>query len=614
MASLQSIDELFISKLNGVLENNYHQERFGVSELAESLGVSRSKLHRKLSEIKGVSASQYIKCFRLEKGYALLKSNSSTVSEVAYSVGFSSPSYFTKCFHKRYKCSPIEVKHKPELEVNIEEHPGMPGQASLWSFKKGIFLGVLVVLFGAGTYLVGYIVPDNEGLKQVTLAVLPFKTLSSNPSDKYFSDGVMDVILSNLSKIEGIHVISRTTMEQYRETSKTIPEITKELGISHILEASVQKQTDKVRIVVQLIDAKHDVHIWSDDYERHYDDIFSMQSDIAKKVVEQLELTLSPTDDKKITESPTKNFEAYNLYLKGRYFLDRRTEADLKWSVKYFEEAIALDSLYAIAYAGLGASYITLAGRGWYPREEGFQKGKMYSEKALAIDENISLAYTVLGAGYYWHDWDWKQAENKLQQSIYIDPSNETAHYFYAELLNVLGRNKEAREHINLAKKFSPISQLIYKTSNIIYYNNHEFEKAIEDSEKVIELGGVSFHNRFDIYVKQHKYDKAIEVLKVRCSIFNEDPEIVDKIYEASGIEGAIKWFIDRTLGSQPNGYYDKARLCMLIGDIKSALDLLEKSYEFRNLNFPRIKHDIIFQPLKSEPRFKALVDKLNME
>ncbi|MBD0830896.1 helix-turn-helix domain-containing protein [Aestuariibaculum sediminum] len=609
-----SMDQAFISKLNDILEENYQNEIFGVKELVKESGVSRSKLHRKLQEITGESSSQFIKNFRLKKAYGLLLNDVSTVSEIAYEVGFRSPSYFVKCFRKRYKCSPGELKSNPQHDEFIAVPNNKLKQLSSFSLKKVMLLGVLVLFICTGAYFIGRLVPEGKGAEQVTLGVLPFKNLSDNESDQYFADGVMDVILSNLSGVEGINVISRTTMEQYRENSKTTPEIAKELDISHILEASVQKQMDKVRIVVQLIDAKHDVHIWSDDFERHYGDIFLMQSEIAREIVKQLEVTLTPTDEIKITEYSTKNVEAYKLYLKGRFFWDRWTEADLKKSVAYFEEAIALDSLYAPAYAGLGACYNVMALRDWFRRKEGIEKAKRYSEKALAIDKNISLAYATLGTIASWYDWNWKQAVKQTEHSIFLEPTNATAYCAYASLLNVLGRRKEAKEYIILAKKYNPNAPMIYSTSSQIYYNEGDFEKSVEETIKAYELGGFSIHYRFYSYIRLHEYDNALKTLKLRFSELQVHHEEIDRIYENSGIEGIVRWYIDQISDLNNYGYYNKARLCMLIGDKKMALDLLEKSYEFRNHNFPKIKYGLDFQPLKSEPRFIALVNKLNME
>ncbi|MFG6687246.1 helix-turn-helix domain-containing protein [Mariniflexile sp. HNIBRBA6329] len=609
-----SMDQVFLSKLDEILELNHQDEHFGVRELSSLAGVSRSKLHRKLNELKGQTASEYIKAYRLQKAYLLLKNNVSSVSEIAYAVGFNSPSYFSKCFNEHYSFLPSELKHKLEDEHVIAEPDNKKNQLMLFRLKRNLVIGFLILLSAFSAYVaIGYLTSESKSTKQVTLAVLPFKNLSDNRSDQYFADGVMDVILSNLSGVEGIHVISRTTMEQYRGTSKTIPEIGKELNISHLLEASIQKQTGKIRIIVQLIDAKTDVHVWSDDYERQYEDVFALQSDIAKAIVEQLEIKLSTEDEERISESPTKNFEAYNLYLKGRFFWDRRTEADLKRSIKYFGQAIALDSLYAPAYAGLGDAYLTMVIWGWYPREEGFKKGKMFAEKSLLINKNISSAYVTLGEAYEL-EWHWNQSEKQFKQAIFLDPNNATAHHFYAELLNKLGRREEAVEHIDLAKKYNPNAPLIYSTSSQIYYNDGEFEKSIEETKKAYELGGFSLHYRFYNYVRLHEYDKAVETLKLKFSKFKEEPEIIEGIYKTSGIEGVIQWYISKISDSDNNGCFNKARLYMLIGDSKSALDLLGKSYKYRNPSFSRIKHSLDFEPLKSEPRFISLVNKLNME
>ena len=337
-----------------------------------------------------------------------------------------------------------------------------------------------------------------------------------------------------------------------------------------------------------------------------------MQSEVAREIAQHLEITLSSIDERRLDETPTKNVEAYNLYLKGRFFWDRRTEEDLKLSVKYFEDALALDP----DYAGLAASYSVMAQWRWYPRDEGNEKAKMYAEKALSIDKNISLAYTVLGKISVWRDWNWKQGEEAFNQALILDPNNATAHQWYAGLLNSLGRNKEAREHIDLAKKNSPNAPLVYSTSSQIYYNNGEFEKAVEETKKAYELGGFSLHYRFYCYVRLGEYDKAVETLKLKFPELQSHPEIIDEIYESSGIKGVVHWYIgdSKCSGSNVSNCFNKARLFMLIGDTKNALECLEKSYEIGHKHFPKIRHYLDFKPLQSEPRYLVLIDKLNME
>ncbi|MCM8569371.1 helix-turn-helix domain-containing protein [Gramella jeungdoensis] len=614
-----SMDEAFISKLNDILEKNFHNEHFGVNELATSAGVSRSKLHRKLNEIKGQTASEFIKRFRLHKAYGLLKNNVSPVSEIAYAVGFKSPSYFSKCFHERYKCSPGEIKNKQqEPKENDFLKTLKSGVKPLFSRAVLILIGVLAVVILSYVFVS---VSGGSSTKSeiVVLGVLPFKNLSDDPSNQYFADGVMEVILNHLSGVEGINVLSRTTMDQYRETDKTIPEIARELNITHVMEASIQRDADKVRVVVQLIDAKQDNHLWAESYERTYQDIFSLQSDIAKEVAQNLQKNLSRSNLTKIEETPTKSVEAYNLYLKGRFFWHRRTKEELKKSVHYFEEAIKLDSTYALAYAGLADAYFIMGWWAWYDREQDVEKARTYAKKALSLDPDLSSAYSVLGSLSMWFDRDFEQAENEFKLGLNQESNDGTAHQYYAELLNILGRKKEAREQIDFALKSNPNSSIMNSVSAIIYYNNYEFEKALEAVEKANEITGSKWYMMYAlIYIKLGEDQKAMNHLITELTLlpgFKRNDSEINMVYQKYGINGIVEYYIDNRLKfDEYKNYHVLIPLCCIIGEPQRALDYLEKSYSAGDIPIIAKMHDIDLQCIRGEPEYKSMLKKLNFK
>lgn len=613
MDSQVSMNQAFISKLNDILEENFHNEHFGVNELAGSAGVSRSKLHRKLNEIKGQSASEFIKLFRLEKAHELLKNNVSSVSEIAYAVGFNSPSYFSKCFNEHYKCSPREItRRKKQLIVQDKVKKSIDSV----SFKGRILIIFSILLIAIFSWTFYSSDKKKEEKRSYSIAILPFKNLSDDPSNQYFADGVMDVILNHLSGMENFRVISRTTMEQYRKTTKTIPEIADELNVLYVLEASVQKHIDQIRIVVQLIDAKKDIHLWSHDYERAYEDIFSLQSDIAIQVAKQLEKTISPSELKKIEERPTENIEAFNLYLKGRFFWHRRTRDDLEKSVTYFRQALDLDSTYALAYAGLADAYHIMAWWRWIDMVEGFEKTRDYASKALSLNPNLASAYATMGSNSTWYDRDWKKAENEFKKAISIDPNYATAHQWYAELLNVLGRKEEAREQINLALKNNPNSWAINNISAIIYYNNYEFEMAIKEATKAHEIRKSSSYSwfMFKCYIRLGQEQKAIDMLKTNLAdSLKKTHTIIDIVYQKEGIEGVVHWYVENVLSREHEKYREMAYSYALIGDSQKALEYLEKSYEIGDPVLLEIRKMIDFEFLKDEDRFTVLLKKMNL-
>ncbi|RED44732.1 helix-turn-helix domain-containing protein [Seonamhaeicola aphaedonensis] len=620
-----SNDQAFIAKLKGILEENFHKETFGVTELALAMGISRSQLHRKLHQIKNTSASEFIKAFRLEKAHALLKDDVSTVSEIAYAVGFGSPSYFSKCFQERYKYSPTEIKAKQNNNNESNEESNKSSRSSSdkkiknkWVIIGGVLTLVLVIL-------ISFTISSSSAKKTdlITIGVLPFKNLSDDTENQYFADGVMEEILNHLSRLDSLKVISRTTMENYPEAIKTVPEIASKLNMTHVIEASVQKHDNRVRIVIQLIDAQNDKHLWAESYDRDYQDIFALQSDIAKEVARQLERELTVSSIAKLEEALAENVEAYNLYLKGRFFWLRRTKEDLEKSIHYFEEALRLDSTYALAYAGLAEAYVALPHHGdWgdkhdlQDKEDTFEKGNYYAEKALEINPQMASAYTAIGSYYASYKRNWKQAESALKKALEIDVNHANAHQQYATWLDILRRRDEAREHINLALKINPVAPIALQMSALLYYHDGNFNNAIEEMDKAVEIRNKPWNT---LYIRSHlrlgEEDKALKRFKILMERTSVNQVMVDSIYRQRGIQEVLNQYIDSMyVPKKVMQYYEGAAINGLLGNKQKELELLEKSFESGEFIMDRINANPDFDSIRSDPRFVALLKKINLK
>jgi len=489
-------------------------------------------------------------------------------------------------------------------------------------YQRNFIFGILIVVAIAfiSFLIVKWSVNKRDGNKPYSIAVLPFKNLSDDKSNQYFADGVMDDILNHLSTMKEFSVISRTTMEQYRETNKTIPEIAKELKVSYIIESSIQKYKDSIMIFVQMIDAKKDKHIWSKKFGREFKNIFALESDIAKQIAKQLKITLSPEEIKQIDKTPTKNLEAYNLYLRGRHLWNNRTEKDLNRSIYYYNKALELDSTYALAYAGLSDTYLIMAWWGWYPEDDGFHKAKILAKKALTIDNNISEAHTTIGylSALIESNWNYGLKETKL--AVSLNPSNATAQLFYAELLDFLGRKKEARKHIEIALNLNPYHVITYHVSSGFYYRNFEYEKALEDALIALDLANDPTiiwsvnYNIFRCYFKLGKYDDAVEIIKVFTKSESSDDKLIDELYHKEGIKSVIFWFTDWMKINKPNSFIKIAGLYMYNSDTQSALNYLEKGVKTNPIpNYNYLKYNADFKSIRDEPRFQAILSKLNL-
>jgi tetratricopeptide (TPR) repeat protein len=436
---------------------------------------------------------------------------------------------------------------------------------------------------------------------------------------------MMDDILNQLSIIQGLEVKSRQSSERYHESIKTIRQIGAELGANYLLEGSVQKHKDSIRIIVQLIDAINDKHLWSDKYDFELKNVFTIQSEISKQIAEELKTVISPVGIEQIEKKPTENLEAYNLYLKGRFFWHRRTEEDLKKSIYFFNQALELDSDYALAYAGLADTYFIMGWWGWLPKNKGFTKGKEYAQKAISIDNTIAEAHATLGGIITWDEWNWEEAEKELKMAISLNPNYATAHHYYYELLDIIGRNKEAREHLDLALKLNPYSIIMTRQSAYAYYDNLEYQKAVEGFHKAIDLevgNNMLIHvdklGLIKCYVNLGWSELAIESIK---NFTSTDPSIdyrlIDEIFIKSGIDGLMIWFVNWLSVNKSEKYVNNilmASFYSITGDSQNALKYLDLAFNDGDTGMPFINKSPDFNLIKTEPRYIALLKKMGLE
>jgi len=454
-----------------------------------------------------------------------------------------------------------------------------------------------------------------------SIAVLPFTNLSNDPDQEYFSDGIVEAILNHLFKVGDLKVISSTSTKRYKNTELSLREIAKELGVSSILEGSVQKIGNNVRITAQLIDAKTDVHLWSEIYDKNISDIFSIQSEVAQNVARELKATLTAEEKEQIGKNQTINPEAYNLYLQGRFFWNKRTKDGLNKSVKYFEKAITTDPDYALAYAGLADAYFIQAYWGWIPWIEGAAESKESALRALDIDKNLAEAHTVLGALLNYKEWKWEEARKELKLAIELNPNFVTAHHYYSELLNILKQNVEARKHINIALQLDPFLPVLHVLSSTYFCNEGKLKESLDECLVLQELdpeysNRLLYWKEFNIYCKQKEDLKALEALKK--ALFMDTLKIinsntVEDVYNKSGINGLWNWLIERELKKSAPSTLTLANGFAKLGKKEEALDWLYKAFENPSPGFALINNDPDYDNLRLEPRFQAIIKKIGL-
>jgi TolB-like protein/AraC-like DNA-binding protein/Tfp pilus assembly protein PilF len=643
MRGLISNDQVFIQRLTEIIQSNLANESFGVDELAHLSGLSRTFIHRRLKSVANKSTTQFIRGVRLEQAMKMLQHEAKTASEVAYGVGFSSPAYFNTCFHEYFGFPPGEVLRNgmqesiqdggsnmtdPEMkdpELPENETPAKNTIQAGWNItgRHLIIYGffALLMVFGI-SYLLNVTLFKNKILvsQDKSIAVLPFKNISMDTGNQYFAEAVTKNILRTLVQIKGLKVVASYPLKEYTEDPLNIPLIAKRLHVSFLLYGSVQKEGNKVRIMVMLIDAKQNRYIKGWDYDKEFSDLFQIQGTIAKNVAEELQTVLTPQDSTRIAKIPTRNMEAYSHYLKGRYYLNKGSWKDIDKSREYFEKAIAADPTFAEAHAGLADYMLNCMKRNLCPKKGALEEAERQVRLALELDNNLAEAYAIWGE-ILCIKWKWDEAEEKFGNAIRLNYNCPAAHQYYAGLLRILRHNDEARSEINLATQLNPTNPLIYLQSARLYWNEGKSREALDECKKVIELDSAFYSvywTYFNIYLRLGEHLKAYESLQKALSIFPEDHQyknMVKEYYEKQGIKGLPKAVIQMNENDvdSVSGFIGLAKHYCFLGDKNKALDNLEMALKSEIPGIPYINNDRDFSTLQNEPRFQALLQKMGL-
>jgi TolB-like protein/Flp pilus assembly protein TadD len=455
-----------------------------------------------------------------------------------------------------------------------------------------------------------------------SLAVLPLESLSSDPSQDYFADGMTDELISALGQISALRVISRTSVMPYKHARKSLPQIAHELNVDAVVEGSVLRSGDRVRITAQLIEASADKHLWSQSYEGELRDALTLQDKVAGAIADQIRIKLNPREQAALTDAKVVNPEAYESYLKGRYFWNKRTAEGLKVALAYFNQAIEEDPKYAPAHSGLADTYALLADweYGVMTPREALPKAKAAAIKALELDATLGEAHNSLAFCLDVFDWDLAAAEREFRRAIELNPSYATAHQWYASHLVVLGRNDEAIAEMRRAESLDPLSLIISADLADFLIIAHAYDESIRESHKTIELDPnfALAHNQLgQAYLQLHRHDEAVTELQRGVQLSGGSPTILANLaraYVACGKRGeAAKLLDDLKLRSNPSASHasEVAMIYAALGDADQAMNWLDKAYDER-FN-PSVLLRPGFDPLRSNPRFPELLRRIGL-
>src|SRR5436853_927906 len=490
-----------------------------------------------------------------------------------------------------------------------------------------IFVVIIGAAISVGLFFIGRYTSRNTAgttgneLPAKSIAVLPFENLSGDPQNAYFSEGVQDEILTRLAKIAELKVISRTSTQRFKSAPNDLRQIAQQLGVANILEGSVQKANDQVRVNVQLINALTDAHLWADTYDRKLTDIFAVETEIAKTVADVLQAKLTGSEQRVIAARPTENTEAHQFYLKGRFFWNKRTGNDLKKSIDYFEQALAADPNYALGYAGVADAYVFLPGYTAGAPGDCYPKAKAAAKKALELDETLAEAHTTLALAIWYYDFDFKQANREFQRAIELNPNYATGHQQYGNnTLSALGRVDEAIAEGKRAVELDPLSLVINADLGMNYYYARRYDEAISQLRKTLEMDPGYYYAHVDlgqVFAAKRTFDQAIsEYQKARA--LNDDPFVLGLLghaYASSGNKREALKILEQLKEISRRRYvsmYSFAIVYLALGDKQEALRWLEQCYQDRaGADIGWIRVDSLVDPLRGEPRFEALAEKI---
>jgi TolB-like protein/Tfp pilus assembly protein PilF len=491
--------------------------------------------------------------------------------------------------------------------------------------RAWIYVVIIAGAVAASLFFFGRYTSSKQGteMSEKSIAVLPFENRSEDKSNVYFAEGVQDEILTRLSKIADLKVSSRTSTEHYKNAPKNLAEIAKQLGVAHILEGSVQKNGDAVRVNVQLIKAAKDSQVWAETFDRKLTDIFSVESDVAKAIADQLRAHITRQEEQVIAAKPTKNIEAYDAYLRGRYFWNKRTSDGIKHAIEHFQQSIERDPDFALGHAGLADSYIALTFYNFAAPHETMPKAKESAIKALALDDTLAEAHASLAHILMNYDWNWSAAEKEFKRSIELTPDYATGHQWYAiHYLTATGRFEEAVQEMKKALELEPASLVMNTFMGATLYYAGRYDEAIDQCRKTIEMDpnfAVAHWHLGLAYEQKQALDAATEEFKKAISLSGGSPLMKATLVRACA-ESQKKHEANEMLNElnelskqQYVSAYEVATIYVALGNNEQAFQLLEKGYAEHSFHLVYLNVSPQFKSIRSDRRFQNLVQRIGL-
>jgi adenylate cyclase len=568
-------DKTLLEKFDHIIDENLENSSFSTDKVCLDLGVSRSQLHRTVKEKTTLSVTLYIRKRRIDKAKVLLSTTQMRISEIADAVGIDSPQNFSKYFTEEFNLSPSDFKK----QIAVEE--------SLADF-----------------------IPEN-----FSIAVLPFVNMSDDIEQEYFSDGITEEIINVLAQVPALKVAGRTSSFTFKNKNRDLRHIGSLLNVNHILEGSVRKSGNKLRITAQLIKVQDGFHLWSEKYDREMEDIFDIQDEISLKILEEVKIKLFGEEKEALLKRDTKNTKAYHLYLQGRFCYNKASSTAIFYkAIEYYEAAIAIEPDFVAAYVGMAQCYGSLWFFSQVAPELSVEKSKLYIQKAFDLNPENAENLVMDARTKLWYEWDLPSTEKVFKRAIAINPNSIEAHLHYGMFYNLAGKYDMAIEHISKAIELDPLSMWNQHALSWSYWCNDELKKGVEVAEKMIDFKpyfwGGYYMKGLNLF-EMRQYQEAIPFLEKASSLY---PSSITK-----GVLGLGYIFTGQTkkareliselevnINQHPVSNYDLGQLYIALGDFdmgefywKKAFEMHEGRMLYMNLAFRNAKF------FKAHPRFE---------
>jgi serine/threonine protein kinase/Tfp pilus assembly protein PilF len=500
-------------------------------------------------------------------------------------------------------------------------------KAALFRERKNAVIAVLAVLVVAlvvtGLFFYpGVFKGEQESLRSI--AVLPLKNLSSVSTQEYLADGMTEALISNLAQIEALQrVISTTSVMQYKDTTKPLPEIARELGVDAIVEGSITVSNQRVRVNVQLIEARKDQNIWSNSYERDLRDILALQSELARAIAREIKIAVTPAEQARLALTRPVNPEAYQLVLRARSLWNKRTEADLLRAKELFEQAIELDSSYALAHAGLADAYNMLASYYFVSPSEAYPKAREAAQTAMELDENLAEAYTSLARVKYRYEGDWFGAETDYNWAIELNPSYAVAHQWYGSLLRDMGRFDEALVQLERAKELNPFSLSINTSIAFLYYYARQYDQAIAQGKQALQMDP-DFHWAYDVialaYLQKGELKEALAAFQKAVSLSESSADYrchLAQAYSLTGMTEDARSILEQLLLSEESMHVPLHEIALIyesLNEGENALAYLQRASDEQSFIVGASVMDPRWDRFRVDPVYTELLEKIGVE